>query len=76
MIEPVIFCLGLSPLFDAQKLFLLLGIYLEQGESRMRLPGWDGRLVTFGIGLLFTALAASYVTHLAKVTTLHSKQYN
>lgn len=42
----------------------------------MGLSGWDGQLVTFGLGLLFTALAASYVTRLAKVTTLHTKHYN
>ncbi|KAG6501391.1 hypothetical protein ZIOFF_041270 [Zingiber officinale] len=43
------------------------GRAIIQGEySRMGLPGWDGQLVTFGLGLLFTALAASYVTRLAK----------
>ncbi|XP_042398625.1 TVP38/TMEM64 family membrane protein slr0305-like [Zingiber officinale] len=43
------------------------GRAIIQGEySRMGLSGWDGQLVTFGLGLLFTALAASYVTRLAK----------
>ncbi|XP_034702488.1 uncharacterized protein LOC117927170 isoform X2 [Vitis riparia] len=47
----------------------LLGIYwgfLQQEESEFGLPGGNGQLLTLGLGLLATALAAVYVTRLAK----------
>lgn len=41
----------------------------------MGLLGGNGQLLTLGIGLLFTALAAAYVTRLAKVTTPYPRPY-
>uniref|UniRef100_F6HK33 Uncharacterized protein n=1 Tax=Vitis vinifera TaxID=29760 RepID=F6HK33_VITVI len=35
-------------------------------ESEFGLPGGNGQLLTLGLGLLATALAAAYVTRLAK----------
>ncbi|KAJ4798760.1 SNARE associated Golgi protein family [Rhynchospora pubera] len=43
------------------------GRAIIQEESEVGLPGGDGQLITLGIGLLFTAIAAAYVTRLAKV---------
>lgn len=42
--------------------------FLQQEESEI---GWggNGQLWTLGVGLLFTAMAAAYVTRLAKVRT-------
>lgn len=40
----------------------------QQEESDIGLSGGNGQLLTLGLGLLATALAASYVTRLAKVT--------
>uniref|UniRef100_M4D787 VTT domain-containing protein n=1 Tax=Brassica campestris TaxID=3711 RepID=M4D787_BRACM len=37
-----------------------------QEESNVGLPGGNGQLLTLGLGLLVTALAATYVTRLAK----------
>ncbi|XP_041004338.1 TVP38/TMEM64 family membrane protein slr0305-like [Juglans microcarpa x Juglans regia] len=37
-----------------------------QEESEVGLPGGNGQLLTLGLGLLATALAATYVTRLAK----------
>ncbi|XP_042381336.1 TVP38/TMEM64 family membrane protein slr0305-like [Zingiber officinale] len=37
-----------------------------QEESDVGLPGGNGQLLTLGLGLLFTAIAAAYVTRLAK----------
>lgn len=43
----------------------------QQEESGVSLPGGNGQqLLTLGLGLLATALAASYVTKLAKVICL------
>lgn len=39
----------------------------QQEESEVGLPGGNGQLLTLGLGLLATALAATYVTRLAKV---------
>lgn len=39
----------------------------QQEESDLGLPGGNGQLLTLGFGLLATALAAAYVTRLAKV---------
>ncbi|KAF5479380.1 hypothetical protein F2P56_000211 [Juglans regia] len=38
-----------------------------QEESEVGLPGGNGQLLTLGLGLLATALAATYVTRLAKM---------
>lgn len=48
----------------------LLGFF-QQEESDVGLPGGNGQLLTLGLGLLATALAATYVTRLAKVMPLH-----
>ncbi|CAA6663918.1 unnamed protein product [Spirodela intermedia] len=42
------------------------GRAIIQEESSGGLPGSNGQLITLGLGLLATALAASYVTRLAK----------
>ncbi|KAG1363646.1 TVP38/TMEM64 family membrane protein [Cocos nucifera] len=42
------------------------GRAIIQEESEVGLPGGNGQLVTLGLGLLFTAIAAAYVTRLAK----------
>ncbi|ERN02038.1 uncharacterized protein LOC18430138 [Amborella trichopoda] len=42
------------------------GRAIIQEESDVGLPGGNGQLVTLGLGLLFTAIAAAYVTQLAK----------
>ncbi len=39
----------------------------QQEESDVGLPGGNGQLLTLAAGLLVTALAAAYVTRLAKV---------
>ncbi|CAL5348187.1 unnamed protein product [Camellia sinensis] len=39
---------------------------LQQEESDVGLPGGNSQLITLGVGLLATALAAAYVTRLAK----------
>jgi hypothetical protein len=39
----------------------------QQEESEIGLPGGNGQLITLGLGLLATAIAAAYVTRLAKV---------
>lgn len=46
---------------------------LQQEESTFSFSGSGGnsQLLTLGLGLLATALAASYVTKLAKVMPLH-----
>ncbi|CAN7127631.1 unnamed protein product [Brassica rapa subsp. narinosa] len=44
------------------------GRAIIQEESNVGLPGGNGQLLTLGLGLLVTALAATYVTRLAKVT--------
>ncbi|KAK4570720.1 hypothetical protein RGQ29_029532 [Quercus rubra] len=38
----------------------------QQEESEIGLPGGNGKLLTLGLGLLVTAIAAAYVTQLAK----------
>ncbi|RVW77540.1 hypothetical protein CK203_050280 [Vitis vinifera] len=43
------------------------GQAIIQEESEFGLPGGNGQLLTLGLGLLATALAAAYVTRLAKV---------
>ena len=40
---------------------------LQQEESELGLPGGNSQLLTLGLGLLATVLAAAYVTKLAKV---------
>jgi len=47
---------------------------LQQEESSAGLPGGNGQLLTLGLGLLATALAASYVTKLAKVIGMPLRQ--
>ncbi|KAI8526523.1 hypothetical protein RHMOL_Rhmol12G0003300 [Rhododendron molle] len=42
------------------------GRAIIQEESDVGLPGGNGQLITLGLGLLATALAAAYVTKLAK----------
>ncbi|XP_068647278.1 uncharacterized protein [Aristolochia californica] len=42
------------------------GRAIIQEESEIGLPGGNGQLLTLGIGLLATAIAATYVTRLAK----------
>ncbi|XP_034702489.1 uncharacterized protein LOC117927170 isoform X3 [Vitis riparia] len=42
------------------------GRAIIQEESEFGLPGGNGQLLTLGLGLLATALAAVYVTRLAK----------
>ncbi|OVA14556.1 SNARE associated Golgi protein [Macleaya cordata] len=42
------------------------GRAIIQEESEVGLPGGNGQLLTLGLGLLATALAAAYVTKLAK----------
>ncbi|KAJ0237392.1 hypothetical protein HA466_0248000 [Hirschfeldia incana] len=42
------------------------GRAIIQEESNVGLPGGNGQLITLGLGLLVTALAATYVTRLAK----------
>ncbi|KAL5993270.1 hypothetical protein ACLOJK_014194 [Asimina triloba] len=44
-----------------------LSIIAEQEESEVGLPGGNGQLITLGLGLLVTAIAATYVTRLAKI---------
>lgn len=39
----------------------------QQEESGVSLPGRNGQILTLGLGLLATALAAAYVARLAKV---------
>ena len=46
-----------------------MGIF-QQEESGAGLLGGKGQLWTLGLGLLATALAAAYVTRLAKVLLL------
>ncbi|KAK2974095.1 hypothetical protein RJ640_020451 [Escallonia rubra] len=50
---------------DNFKMLCVLG-FLKQEESEVGLPGGNGQLLTLGVGLLATALAAAYVTQLAK----------
>lgn len=47
----------------------LLSMLFQQEESNVGLPGGNGQLLTLGVGLLVTALAATYVTGLAKVNS-------
>ncbi|KAK4570707.1 hypothetical protein RGQ29_029521 [Quercus rubra] len=42
------------------------GRAIIQEESEIGLPGGNGKLLTLGLGLLVTAIAAAYVTQLAK----------
>lgn len=50
----------------------IFALIFQQEESGVSLPGSNGQqLLTLGLGLLATALAASYVTKLAKVIGLH-----
>lgn len=44
----------------------------QQEESEVGLPGGNGQLLTLGLGLLATALAAAYVTKVAKVMPFQS----
>lgn len=54
--------------FQCCGLFIILKFgMLQQEESDVGLPGGNGQLITLGLGLLATALAAVYVTKLAKV---------
>lgn len=54
--------------FQCSGLFIILKFgMLQQEESDVGLPGGNGQLITLGLGLLATALAAVYVTKLAKV---------
>lgn len=50
--------------------WFLFPLSLQQEESDVGLPGGNGQVVTLGLGLLFTAIAAAYVTRLAKVMTI------
>lgn len=49
---------------------IILFLIFQQEESEVGLPGGNGQLLTLGLGLLFTALAAAYVTRLAKVISI------
>lgn len=51
-------------------LLILLGIFQQEESEVGLLGGGNGQLWTLGLGLLATALAAAYVTRLAKVTFL------
>lgn len=65
-------CLRVSE-FKSYLLFLLLillGIFQQEESEVGLLGGGNGQLWTLGLGLLATALAAAYVTRLAKVTFL------
>lgn len=42
----------------------------QQEESELGVLGGNGQLWTLGLGLLVTAVAATYVTRLAKVFTI------
>lgn len=42
----------------------------QQDESEIGVVGGNGQLWTLGLGLLATAIAATYVTRLAKVFTI------
>lgn len=53
--------------YDFTIIFFLI---FQQEESEVGLPGGNGQLLTLGLGLLFTALAAAYVTRLAKVISI------
>lgn len=44
--------------------------FLKQEESEFGLPRGNNQLLTLGLGLLATALAAAYVTRLAKVNSM------
>jgi hypothetical protein len=47
--------------------FFFFFVMFQQEESEVGLFGGNGQLLTLGLGLLATALAAAYVTRLAKV---------
>ncbi|KAK3027990.1 hypothetical protein RJ639_039343 [Escallonia herrerae] len=57
---------------DNFKMLCVLG-FLKQEESNVGLPGGNGQLLTLGVGLLATALAAAYVTQLAKIWYIVNK---
>lgn len=48
-------------------LILCCDLMFQQEESEVGLVSGNGQLLTLGLGLLATALAAAYVTRLAKV---------
>lgn len=59
--------------FQRTGLFIMLKFgMLQQEESDVGLPGGNGQLITLGLGLLATALAAAYVTKLAQVMPLRA----
>lgn len=53
--------------FISIHLLIFSWVMFQQEESDLGLPGGNGQLLTLGFGLLATALAAAYVTRLAKV---------
>ncbi|KAF2552014.1 hypothetical protein F2Q68_00035300 [Brassica cretica] len=59
-------CLGMLPGSWAYVSAGAFGRTIIQEESNVGLPGGNGQLLTLGLGLLVTALAATYVTRLAK----------
>lgn len=50
-------------------MFLYFLMFQQEGSETV-LGGGNQQLLTLGVGLLFTALAAAYVTRLAKVTLI------
>lgn len=48
-------------------MFFLFWVIFQQEESGVSLPGRNGQILTLGLGLLATALAAAYVARLTKV---------
>ena len=51
-------------------LYAIAMVMFQQEESEIGLFGGNGQIWTLGLGLLATALAATYVTRLAKVLPL------
>ena len=73
----IVSCLALGASFILlnQILFfcclIVFGLYVfQQDESEIGVAGGNGQLWTLGVGLLATAIAATYVTRLAKVFTI------
>lgn len=60
--------------FESNSVFcylIIFGLYVfQQDESEIGVAGGNGQLWTLGLGLLATAIAATYVTRLAKVFTI------
>lgn len=70
IVLPIPFHLYVKWLSVIKRVDCLLSITLQQDESEIGLLGGNGQLLTLGLGLIATALAATYVTRLAKVIIL------